>query len=86
MAKHKINTWVEAPKSFDLSLKIRTYCHDNNLTIHRLDKEDVSRDFLDKVMFINRERVFFHISGDYKPLSYLKKWLEELVEDSHYED
>ena len=74
-----INTWVEAPKKYNLTNEIRKFCIDNNVTIHSLYSDPVNRDFLDKVLAINREVVYFHIEGSEYALTYLKNWLESMA-------
>lgn len=76
-----INTWVEAPKRYDMSNVIRKFCIQNNVTIHSLYSDSVNRDFLDKVLGINREVVYFHIEGNESTLKHLKNFLESLMEE-----
>lgn len=71
-----INTWVEAPKKYNLTNAIRKFCIENDVTIHNLYSDPVNRGFLDKVLAINREVVYFHIEGSEDTLTYLKNWLE----------
>lgn len=73
---YNINTWVKSPKSYDLYNVIKTYCIDNNLTIHRLESSPCGKDWIDRLIGNNRETVYFHISGGYDKLNNLKFWLE----------
>jgi ubiquitin C-terminal hydrolase len=73
---YNINTWVEAPKNRNVSNAIRKFCIENNLLIHKLESVSIHRDFLDKMLGIDRETIYFHISGDYDSLNILKTSLE----------
>lgn len=79
--KYSINTWVEAPKGCDLLNAIRKYCIDEKITIHKLESVSVNKDILDKLFFIDREVIYFHIEGEKNSILNIKKQLEDMSKD-----
>jgi len=71
------NAWVEGPKSMNIENAIRKYCIENNITIKSLYSKDNPRDFLDKLLGIRKETVYFELQGDYESLSYLQSELRK---------
>jgi len=67
MGVNRIGTWtsyIECPKSHDTENKIRKYCMDFEIEIKYLYSKDCNRDFLDKILGIRKETVYFKLEGD----------------------
>jgi len=79
--KASINSYIECPKSSDMSSAIRQYCVDCGITIHKLECVPVYSSLLGKVFGLERETVYFHIEGDEVHLINFKRQIEELAKD-----
>jgi hypothetical protein len=71
------NSWIEAPKSMDVENAIRKYCISTGIKINSLYSKDNARDFVDKLLAIKRETVYFDLEGPVDVLNHLKIELEK---------
>jgi hypothetical protein len=63
----------------DMSTAIKQYCHDCGIIIHKLESVPVYASFLDRMLGIKRETVYFHIEGNEAYLRNFQNHLEELA-------
>ena len=71
------NSCIEAPKSMDVENAIRKYCISTGVKINNLYSKDNARDFVDKLLAIKRETVYFDLEGPVDVLNHLKIELEK---------
>ena len=70
------NSWLEAPKSMNAENAIRKYCISTGIKINSITTKDNPHDFMDKLLAIKRETVYFDLEGPEDALSNLKSELE----------
>jgi hypothetical protein len=69
------DAWVEGPKYMNIENAIRKYCLESDITIKSLFTKENSRGFLNKLLGINRETVYFELQGSYDALNFLQSEL-----------
>jgi hypothetical protein len=79
--KASINTYIECSRSWNFSTKIRQYCIDCGITIHKLECVPIYSSLLGKLFGMERETIYFHIEGDVNHLENFKRQLKELTKD-----
>jgi hypothetical protein len=71
------NSWLEAPKSMNAENAIRKYCISTGIKINSLYSKDNPRDFMDKLLAIKRETVYFELEGPEDVMRNLQSELEK---------
>ena len=73
-----IKSSFEAPKRRNFPVRIKTMAEKLGLTIE-LTTISIHRDFLDRILFVNRELISFTVSGDEKILASMQSWLKKIT-------
>lgn len=69
------NTYVEVPKRINFKSLLKKRCLELNLSCN-ITSDSIHRSTFDKLIGVNREVIYFNISGDYSNLKNLKREIE----------
>lgn len=78
MTQAKWNGWAEAPKSANLKHAIIKRCKELNISIDSITNEDLTGDFLDKLVGNKKEMIYFNLNGTVENLTILQNDLLKL--------
>lgn len=74
----KWNNYVTAPKKINFKIYLKKRCIELGLNC-KISSNNVHRDSLDKIFGINKEVIYFDITGEYSDLVLLKNEIEHVA-------